>query len=242
MCNTLVKVDLHDLARSLPDIPRWVETRGLLLGGRCAVTESPDGFVVKALDGPLVCCAGRPDPETLRQAVADSPAPDLRVLVPPENADHAAGALPGWSRGSATIHLLESGHWPEPDPSAEVRLLQDDLLLALLPDGLRSEIGWALPRATVAVAFADGLPASICYSCWETESLWDISIETVPELRRRGLAEAATAFLMRTMRERGKEPVWGAEDSNLPSLRLAAKMGFVPVDRLILFSPPPQRP
>ena len=241
MCNTLVKVDLQNLARSLPDIPRWVETRGLLLGGRCTVAGSPEGFLVKALDGPLVCCVGRPDPETIRAAVSDGPGPDLRVLVLPVNADHAAQALPGWSRGSATIHLLEPGRWPEPDPSVDIRLLQGDLLLALLPDSLRGEIAWALPRATVAVAFADDVPASICYSCWETETLWDISIETVPEFRRRGLAEACTAFLMRTMRERGKQPVWGAEDSNLPSLQLAAKMGFMPVDRLILFAPP-QRP
>lgn len=230
-------MDLQSLARALPDIPRFVETRGLLLGGRCVVTSSRDGFVVKALDGPLVCCVGLPDPETIRQAVAD-PNPDLRVLVQPENEDHAALALPGWGRGSATIHRLEPGRWPEPDPSVDIRLLQDDLLLALLPEGLRNEIAWALPRATVAVAFSDGLPASICYSCWETETLWDISIDTVPEFRRRGLAEACTAFLIRTMRERGKEPVWGAEDSNVPSLRLAAKMGFVPVDRLILFAPP----
>jgi hypothetical protein len=233
-------VELQNLARSLPDIPRWVETRGLLLGGRCTAASSPDGFVVKALDGLLVCCAGRPDPETIRAAVSD-PAPELRVLVPPEEAEPVARVLPDWSRASATIHLLEPGRWPEPDPAVDVRLLQDGPLLDLLPDGLREELSTARPPATIAVAFSEGVPASICYSCWETETLWDISIETVPELRRRGLAEACTAFLMRTMRERGKQPVWGAEDSNLPSLRLAAKMGFVPVDRLILFAPP-QRP
>jgi hypothetical protein len=236
-------VDPQQLARSLPDIPRWVETRGLLLGGRCTVAASPDGFLVKALDTPLVCCVGRPDPEAIREAVAD-PHPDLRVLVPPEEAEHVAGALPDWNRVAATIHLLEpgrSGTGPAPDPAVDVRLLQDEPLLVLLPDGLREELSSVRPPATVAVAFSDDVPASICYSCWETETLWDISIDTVPELRRRGLAEACTAFLIRTMRERGKEPVWGAEDTNLPSLRLAAKLGFVPVDRLILFSPP-QRP
>lgn len=239
MCNTLVKVDLNQLARSLPDTPRWVETRGLLLGGRCTVAASAEGFLVKALDSPLVCCVGRPEPESIREAVAD-PDPDLQVLVPPEEADHVAGALPEWSRASATIHLLKAGMagtGPAPDPAVDIRLLQDDSLLVLLPDGLREELASVLPHATVAVAFSDGVPASICYSCWETETLWDISIDTVPELRRRGLAEACTAFLIRTMRERGKEPVWGAEDTNLPSLRLAAKLGFVPVDRLILFSP-----
>jgi GNAT superfamily N-acetyltransferase len=240
VCNTLVKVDLQNLARSLPDIPRWVETRGLLLGGRCTIAVSPEGFVVKALDSPLVCCVGRPDPDDIRKAVAD-PCPDLRVLVPPEEAEPVDRALAEWSRASATIHLLQTGTWPEPDPAVDVRLLEDELLLGLLPDGLREELSSTRPPATMAVAFSDGLPASICYSCWETETLWDISIDTVPEFRRRGLAEACTAFLIGTMRERGKEPVWGAEDANLPSLRLAAKMGFVPVDRLILFSPP-QRP
>jgi GNAT superfamily N-acetyltransferase len=242
VCNTLVKVDLQNLARSLPDIPRWVETRGLLLGGRCTVAVSPGGFLVKALDSPLVCCVGRPDPEAIREAVADPDlGPDLRVLVTPEEAESVARALADWSRASATIHLLEPGRWPEPDPAVDVRLLQDEPLLDLLPDGLREELSSARPPTTIAVAFSDGVPASICYSCWETETLWDISIETVPEFRCRGLAEACTAFLIGTMRERGKQPVWGAEDSNLPSLRLAAKMGFVPVDRLILFSPP-QRP
>lgn len=234
-------MDLKALAGSLPDIPRWVETRGLLLSGRGTVILSPGGFLVKALDGPLVCCAGRPDPDSIRAAVAD-PAPDLRVLAPLEEAEHLARALPEWRQLTATIHLLAPGVRPAVDPAADIRLLQDGSLLELLPEELHEEISWALPHATVAVAFAEGIPASICYSCWETETLWDISIDTLEEFRRRGLAEACTAFLIERMRERGKEPVWGAEDTNVPSLRLAAKMGFVPVDRLVLFAPPDQRP
>lgn len=232
-------MNFQDLARSLPDIPRWVETRGLLLGGRCTVAASAGGFLVKAIDSPLLCCVGRPDLESIRQAAGD--AGSAQVLVPPEEAERVARALPDWSPASATIHRLAPGRWPEPDPSVDVRLVQAEPLLALIPDRIRSEIREALPRATVAVAFSERLPASICYSCWETETLWDISVDTMPEFRRRGLAEACTAFLLRTMRERGKEPVWGAEDTNLSSLRLAAKMGFEPVDRLILFSPPQGR-
>jgi hypothetical protein len=33
-------------------------------------------------------------------------------------------------------------------------------------------------------------------------------------------------------------PVWGAEETNLPSLRLAARLGFVPVDELLVFRAP----
>ncbi len=39
------------------------------------------------------------------------------------------------------------------------------------------------------------------------------------------------------MRLRGKEPVWADEETNPPSMHLAAKLGFVPVDQLDLFRP-----
>jgi RimJ/RimL family protein N-acetyltransferase len=38
------------------------------------------------------------------------------------------------------------------------------------------------------------------------------------------------------MKNRGRSPVWGSVVSNIPSMRLAEKLGFVPVDRLIVFS------
>ena len=125
-------MDLETLAGSLPDIPRWVETRGLLLSGRGRVIPSPGGFLVKAVDGPLVCSIGRPDPEAFQEAVAD-PAPDLRVLAPLEEAEHLARALPGWRELTATIHLLSPGRRPAVDPAADIRLLQDESLLELLP-------------------------------------------------------------------------------------------------------------
>jgi N-sulfoglucosamine sulfohydrolase len=40
------------------------------------------------------------------------------------------------------------------------------------------------------------------------------------------------------MAQAGKQPVWGALEANLPSARLAARLGFRPVDTLVLFSPP----
>jgi hypothetical protein len=35
----------------------------------------------------------------------------------------------------------------------------------------------------------------------------------------------------------GKEPVWGALESNAASMGLAAKLSFVPVDRVFVFEP-----
>jgi RimJ/RimL family protein N-acetyltransferase len=44
--------------------------------------------------------------------------------------------------------------------------------------------------------------------------------------------------MIRHMRDTvGKEPVWGAVEFNAPSMRLAAKLGFVPVDRVFVFEP-----
>jgi hypothetical protein len=39
-------------------------------------------------------------------------------------------------------------------------------------------------------------------------------------------------------RRRGLAPVWGAVESNIPSMKLAAKLGFTPVDRLVVFEQP----
>jgi hypothetical protein len=33
-------------------------------------------------------------------------------------------------------------------------------------------------------------------------------------------------------------PVWGADETNLSSLRLAAKFGFVSADKVLVFHPP----
>ncbi len=37
--------------------------------------------------------------------------------------------------------------------------------------------------------------------------------------------------------EQGRMPVWGSLESNTASARLAAKLGFNPVDTIIVFSP-----
>lgn len=235
----------RELARALPDLPRWVETRGMLLAGHCTVySGGGDGYAVRGAHEPLVCVVGSPGAEAIRAAV-ESRVPDLRVLAPLESRDLIAAALPGWTATTATIHRLgEGGLAPDPEPaeaSTEVRLLRPEeaeAVLARLPEGLRDEIAWGMSRSPMAAAFVAGEPAAFCYASWETEGLWDVSIDTLEPFRRRGLAERCVRFLAPQMEERGKQAVWGAEDWNAPSLRLAAKLGFVPVDRLVLFSPP----
>ncbi len=118
-----------------------------------------------------------------------------------------------------------------------VRLLSPDELDAvrILPDELKNELTEASRYSPLSAVIVDGIPVSFCYAAAQTETLWDISIDTLEEYRNQGNGAAAVTFLIDHMKKLGKKPVWGAEDSNIPSLRLAARLGFVIVDKLIVF-------
>jgi GNAT superfamily N-acetyltransferase len=115
--------------------------------------------------------------------------------------------------------------------------------LSGLPPALRAEVGAALAR--VQPLFVARVPpgdagriVAVCSAAWETETRWDVSVETVPRHRRRGLAAACFAALARWMlAERGKRPVWGAHESNPASLALAGRLGFVRDSELLSFQP-----
>ena len=59
-----------------------------------------------------------------------------------------------------------------------------------------------------------------------------MSVDTLPGARQLGLATIVASTLIRDERRHGREPVWGADEHNHASLRLAARLGFVPVDEL----------
>ncbi len=243
----------EDLARTLPDTAGWVDIRGLLLSGCCelygdAGDDREGGHAARSTRTPLAAALGRPAPATLRRALAGGGA-DLRLLARPEDAAAVAAALaevqPGWTATGAILHRLPPGaELVSPtelaEPAGHLRLLgpEDHPLVDQLPAGLREEIALALTFTPTAAALVGNHIAAVCYAPLETETLWDVSIDTVPEHRRRGLAAHAVAFLAGVMKERGKRPVWGAEETNTASLALAAKLGFEPVDRLAVFAPP----
>ena len=84
----------------------------------------------------------------------------------------------------------------------------------------------------VVAAFDGALPVAFAYVASETESLWDISIDTIQSHRRQGYAEAAALHLMRRMREQGKSAVWGALQTNRASANLARRLAFMENDKL----------
>ena len=240
--------ELASLAALLPDVPRFLETRGMLLGGYAEVTGFEEGgealpsFVARDAEEGLVCVVGTPEAAAISDAVARNG--DRGALISmPENVSRVRQALPGWEAQPAALHRLAGyGRLPE-TPEGEVRLLSRHEDLTRLPPGfraeLRAELGRALRRgAAVAATFVEGVPVSLCYAAAETEGLWDVSIDTLEGHRRRGHAARCAAYMVRHMRDTtGKEPVWGALLSNAASMGLAERLGFVIVDRFFVFEP-----
>ncbi len=236
---------MRRLAALLPDTPRFLETRGMLLEGCCELLGTDEGpsFVARGLypEEKLVAVVGRPAVEWVSEAVARNGGSGA-VIAMPENSTSVARTLPGWETRPAVLHLLGEGGLLRA-PEGEVRMLSGPeglhILPSGLPAGLRAELEGALRRGTpLAASFVGGVPVSYCYAASETEGLWDVSIDTLDGYRRRGYAASCAAFMVRHMRETtGKEPVWGALETNAASMNLAASLGFVPVDRYFVLEP-----
>jgi len=238
------RLNPRDIANALPDSPRWVEIRSMLLSNRANVfgldldaAPTPSFAVVKHDVGVV----GAPNPKAILEAVQHSGEAAI-VLAVPENLALVEAALPHWISERAALHTLASlNRLPEVPPGI-VRLLEPGETTSLknVPEDLYAELADAVvDGAAIAAAFADGQPVSFCYAGSETEGLWDISIDTLEPYWRQGHAARCVAFQIARYRERGKAPVWGSLRSNLASARLAAKLGFVEVDEICVLTPPP---
>ena len=233
-------MDLAELARTLPDIPRWVETRSMLLSGRGEVYGPGivGEFAVLDREEGLVSVVGRAGDEVMRAAVSNRGVHS--VIAAMEDRDHVARALSGWEPGRAVLHLPGGeGLRPPSVPEGSVRFLEATEVRSLegLTEDLREELEVAVRRSPVAAAIVEGRPVSFCYAAARTEGLWDISIDTLEGFRRLGLAARCVSHMAGAMEREGLRPVWGAEETNSASLGLAKKLGFEPVDEVAVFHP-----
>jgi len=209
----------------------------MLLSGRCqlfGVDEiSPLSFAVSSPEMELISVAGFPAKKAILEAVATN-RNQSEILATSENSKHVAEALPDWTVSLAKLHVL-GGEPHLPAISANVvRLLTLAEIEAItnLPLDLKEELTTTCRYSPVAVTIVEGEPVSFCYAGSQTESLWDISIDTVAGYRNKGYAAACVAYMIELMSQQKKQPVWGAYETNEASLRLAAKLGFVAVDTI----------
>lgn len=127
--------------------------------------------------------------------------------------------------------LLRSGQ-RFTDPS--VRLLgQDevDLLFAAGPPvgpADRRTASTILREGVCAASVIDGRVVSRVHAYPGLPRHAELGAATSEPYRRRGLNTACASLVAETLLRRGVTPVWSTGESNLPSQRVASKVGFVP--------------
>ena len=208
----------------LPDVPRWVEAHGIANDPAGWREELAGGFAVGHDAARLIVVAGDVTPE----AVAPLAARPHVILVEREE---LALALKGRRVERAILHTL-----PDPDalPDLEGASPLGD---TPVPPPLQDELAWARTRGTVWAAWVDGEPVSFAYAPWRSPAWFDVSVDTLPSARQLGLATVVAAAMIRDERAHGREPVWGADEGNLASLRLAKRLGFEAVDEIWVCAP-----
>jgi GNAT superfamily N-acetyltransferase len=175
---------------------------------------------------------------------------DLHFLVQEEDSSRVAEAFPDWERRGVLLHRyrVAGGDLMAPSPvlAAGYRLEVAEggaaaglgLDLATWPEDARQEYELVLasPRA-LAVVRRGAEAVAFCYVAYETETLWDVAIDTREDHRRQGLGTACFNALHLRMSARGKRPAWGAMADNRASVEMAGKMGFELDARLWSFLP-----
>jgi RimJ/RimL family protein N-acetyltransferase len=216
----------------VPDEPRWVETRWLLRSGEATLAG---GVVVsERLGSGAVVELG--SPAVLRHALAGV-GEDFELVVQMEALDAARAALTDWNAALATVHALPEPYAGAPDPGVILSAPPEFRWLEQIPDEEDRLYAELAPAIAVHTGGGSELVA-VCQASAVTETLWDVGIDTYAEgSRRRGYAAATYRTLAAHMAGLGRQPVWAAEDENVASMRLAAKLGFRPVARLAVLSP-----
>ena len=206
----------------LPDIPRWVEAHGIAGDRDGWRVELGDGFAVGHDPMRLIVIAGEADPEAVMQLV--DARPGYTFLAATEYAFR--------TRYRAILHIL-----PEPDALPELDGALPLPADVALPEPLAGELAWARTRGAIWSAWIDGAAVAFAYAPWRSAKYFDVSVDVVPEARQLGLATLVASAMIRDERAHGREPVWGADEGNAASQRLARRLGFEPVDELWVAPP-----
>jgi hypothetical protein len=212
----------------LPDVPRWVEAHGIAGDPEGWQETVGTGAIVGHDLAKLVVVTGEVEATAIADVARERPHHTLLFAIERED---VAAALRGAGRvvERALLHEL-----PEPDalPDFEGAQPLGDVALDHLPPALAAELAWGKSKGTVWAAWVDGLPVSFAYAPWRSGKWFDVSVDTLADARQLGLATVVASAMIRDERAHGREPVWGADEDNTGSLRLAKRLGFVQIDEI----------
>lgn len=117
----------------------------------------------------------------------------------------------------------------------DVRLLtDDDLALTITIDQIQQDSAY---KPIVAAAVIEGEIVSLAHTFAWSPLYVDLGVTTHEQFRNKGMATAAAALVAAEVQKRGKVPVWSTGIDNLPSMRIAQKLGFRETSRRLYLIP-----
>lgn len=117
------------------------------------------------------------------------------------------------------------------------RLAPEDLTLVenlpheAQPIGFWGDLRTSLTKGLVTGAIVEGKVVATSFVAARGQCHVDIGVHVLENYRRRNLATAAASLVARLVQSDGLIPVWSCGSHNLPSLKIARKLGFVEVSR-----------
>ena len=159
---------------------------------------------------------------------------DVRFLLFSEDADTTAFFRRQTGFSEAERLFFTHRILPEPPPLPDGFVIRqiDGTLLERIQGRIVPAFSWESPEAFLArgkgFCVTDGeTPAAWAFSAAVSSRELDIGVETSPAYRRRRLASAAAAQMIRYTYSMQKQPVWACHAGNTASRRLAEALGFV---------------
>lgn len=225
-CGDQESVLRRELLERISDIPRYVLLRALLLDQTSRLVGNREGAVILSSRCPLAFLWGLPSAEALVAFALE----DVEIL----SEQPFEGILPGWVWERGTFMTLAGEERLlkiTGETEGSVEPLTWDLLEGV-PTDLRRDLETALEMGTAMCARVDGLPVSFASAYLRSESYFDLSVDTLEAYRNRGLARRCAAAVIEVEKRLGRNPTWGALDSNAASLRTGQSLGFVPQGHL----------
>lgn len=85
-----------------------------------------------------------------------------------------------------------------------------------------------IPRRVAAIAMCKGEIAGIAGACADSDNMWQIGVDTLPEFRNRGIGKAIVSAVTGYTLIQGKIPYYSTVVSNLASRAVAISLGYKP--------------
>lgn len=120
-----------------------------------------------------------------------------------------------------------------PEPDFEIKWLEKDGIARFygdkrFPNALCETYKPETPDMLAVCAVTDGEIAGMAGCSADSEIMWQIGIDVLPEYRGRGMGKTLVALLRDEIFKRGAIPFYGTSLSNINSQNVAAACGFYP--------------